>query len=239
MRPSPIRLYLIPGSGADGRMFAAQRERFAQAMTPEWLPPTHRKEPLEEYARRLAKKIDTSTPFVIGGVSLGGMVALEMARHTQPLAVILIASSRSSQALPTPHRLTGKFMRALPNPVIKGLFRFSAFIAKKAIPDRVRNKPLYVSMLKEMPPSLVRWQSGAATEWFPKTLPPVPIYHIHGEHDPILPPNRVKADRYIKGGHLINMTQAGTVNDFIDECLNKAAAFQSHEAVGARLMELQ
>ena len=80
----PNRLLLLPGIGADRRLFDEQRSCAAELHVIEWIPPVAADETLIEYAKRLARTIDTSHPFAIGGASFGGMVALELTRHIQP-----------------------------------------------------------------------------------------------------------------------------------------------------------
>ena len=44
----------------------------------------------------------------------------------------------------------------------------------------------------------------------------MPIYHVHGDRDRLIPVHRVKPDCVIAGaGHLLNLTHANAVNDFI------------------------
>lgn len=44
----------------------------------------------------------------------------------------------------------------------------------------------------------------------------MPIYHVHGDRDRLIPVRRVKPDRVIAAaGHLLNVTHADAVNDFI------------------------
>src|SRR4051812_19762115 len=94
---SEARLILLPGLGADERMFAPQRATFPRLEVPRWLTPQPR-ESLPDYARRMAAGIDPSEPLFLGGSSFGGMVALEMARHVRPRAVFLIGSCRAATA---------------------------------------------------------------------------------------------------------------------------------------------
>ena len=45
---------------------------------------------------------------------------------------------------------------------------------------------------------------------------PMPIHHVHGDRDRLIPIRLVHPDHVIAGaGHLLNMTHADAVNDFI------------------------
>lgn len=44
----------------------------------------------------------------------------------------------------------------------------------------------------------------------------MPIHHVHGDRDRLIPVHRVRPDRVIAGaGHLLNITHPEAVNDFI------------------------
>lgn len=64
----------------------------------EWLPPCEQ-ESLVSYSRRLAETLPTGECF-IGGVSFGGIVALEIARIIRPKTCFLISSVRNPGQLP-------------------------------------------------------------------------------------------------------------------------------------------
>jgi len=213
-----IKLYMIPGASTDRRMYMPQLERFPTMEVPEWLPPQDLHESLESYARRLSAKIDTSEPFVVGGVSLGGMIAQEMALILKPKAVILISSCSSYKNIAMKWRLSGKLTSILPDSIIKSL---SDGLAKAMQLTHVKRKNIYAIMLREMNPHLVRWQSGAATRWTLKSTLSMPVYHIHGDKDNVIPIKNITPNKVVPGGtHLINVTHEHEVNDFIAECLD-------------------
>src|SRR5262245_19159901 len=87
-------LILIPGMGADGRIFRAQHTAFQNLCVPKWITPL-RNESLASYARRFAAIINPHQPCYLGGASFGGVVALEMARYLDVRVVFLIGSLRS------------------------------------------------------------------------------------------------------------------------------------------------
>ena len=112
---------LLPGMGADSRMFAAQKERFPQLLVPPW-PALVPREPLRDFAARLASSLDITRETVLGGASMGGMVALEIARLKPPRAVVLLGSCRNPAAVPGTLALAERAARLIPNPILD-LFR--------------------------------------------------------------------------------------------------------------------
>ena len=77
------KLYLIPGMGADARLFEGLRREGLEFEVLEFIPPV-KGESLREYALRMGERIDTTKPYVLGGQSLGGTMATEIASVLQP-----------------------------------------------------------------------------------------------------------------------------------------------------------
>ena len=102
-------IYFISGLGADRRVF--QKLKLPEGFTAQyidWIKPFE-DESLEAYSKRMATAIDTSKPFVLVGLSMGGMVSIEIAKFTQPKLVILISSIKSIDELPWYYKLGGTF----------------------------------------------------------------------------------------------------------------------------------
>lgn len=77
---------------------------------------------------------------------------------------------------------------------------------------------LFALMLAATPPSFLRWAVNALFSWPGVTELPMPVHHVHGDRDRLIPIHRVKPDRVIRGaGHLLNLTHPDAVNDFISE----------------------
>ena len=106
------RVLLLPGLGADARLFRAQAESL-KIEVPAW-PPFHSGESLQSFAGRLFAGL-ADPPDVIGGASFGGMVALEMAAIMQPKAVLLVGSCTSPSAVATHLRLVGRLASSYPS----------------------------------------------------------------------------------------------------------------------------
>lgn len=75
---------------------------------------------------------------------------------------------------------------------------------------------LFAEMLASTPIEFIRWTSNAVASWKGVAELSMPIHHVHGERDRLIPVRRVQADRVIaSAGHLLNMTHAADVNAFI------------------------
>src|SRR5687767_15115116 len=103
-----LPIILLPGLNGDSRVLAPQARAFPTLRVARWLPPLE-SESLADYGRRLARALDPGRPCMIGGVSFGGIVALEAARHFQARGCVLIASSRNARGLPSVLRLLQPF----------------------------------------------------------------------------------------------------------------------------------
>lgn len=216
---------MIPGTATDWRMYSPQLENFPTMIVPSWLPPLER-ETISSYARRLAESINTTHPFFLGGTSLGGMIAQEMAKTVKPSGLILIATSSSSQALPQIWRVLGKVIYRCPDVVVKLLLKIFSLCAHLLNTNRFPHKKIYARMLSQMSPSIVRWQSGVATEWSLDSSLDVPVFRIHGAKDKIFPLENISHPQQVvrDAGHWVNVTHAGEVNAFISACLRTQEA---------------
>jgi pimeloyl-ACP methyl ester carboxylesterase len=215
------RLVLIPGLGVDARFLHHQRAAFADLVVPEWLEPEPR-EPLSHYAERMAGIVLATVrdhPVVVGGVSLGGMLALEMSRHLNARAVVLIGSCRHPSAISPLLHLGERAGRLLPSPLISWSRRFGPLVLGRGgrIPLPTEDRRLLAAMVRSVSVPLLRWGSRAIFEW-PGTDPRVPVRHIHGECDWVIPVSRLQPppDRVVPGGsHIVNMSHPHEVNAFL------------------------
>ena len=107
MALAPPIFYLIPGLGADARVFQFLHLH-GDVHILRWLPPERSDEALPNYAARLAAAVPVAQSCWLVGVSFGGVLALEIA-HLRPLArVVLISSLMGPSELPW----LGKLARA-------------------------------------------------------------------------------------------------------------------------------
>ncbi len=203
--------------GADHRLFQPQAVRFDNLITPDWIDP-EKGETLPAYARRMARHVDPGCRCFVGGVSFGGMVAVEMARHLDAAGCFLVASIRSPDELPRRFRALRSVARCIPLLLLSWLTIRSAGgllrIGGPLMNSTARN---LVRQFAQTDARFLRWSALAVLRWKPTAgEPPCPVLQIHGSRDRVLPHRHTRPDVLISGGgHLLNITHSAEVNDFL------------------------
>lgn len=225
MERGEIPLILLPGLGADRRIFLDQIEKF-DAIVPPWIEPV-RGESMGDYARRLADSLDLHGPCYVGGLSLGGMLAPMVASHLDARACILISTIRSGAELPWYYVLLCRFS-SHGSIFLRPMIRSSQFLVRlyARLFGRIisRNRISLLVQFADTSPTWIAWATCALYEW--TRLPverveyPFPIFHIHGARDRVLPCRRTTPDVIVSGaGHVSSMTHPADVNRFIAACI--------------------
>src|SRR5665213_1971293 len=114
--------HLITGFGLDKRVLKClnlPQNRFSYV---DLIPP-ERKESLPHYALRLAEKIGFQPGDAVGGLSLGGMLALEIARQCDASQVTLLSSCTHPHFIRPQFRAAGRFARWTPEIALHLLFK--------------------------------------------------------------------------------------------------------------------
>lgn len=184
----------------------------------EWLEPDV-PESIQDYARRLSRQIDTSKPFVLVGVSIGGVFSIEMRRFlpVKPHTHIIIASIKRSTEKP-PHV---NLLKKLPvyQVITPNSFRFFKLFSKQAITVLYKKQhvELFNAMVTSQSPIFLRWAMQQLSKWDNETYP-IDLIHIHGTKDRIFPHRFIQNPVTIEGGtHFMNMEWAEQINRLIVE----------------------
>ena len=211
-------IYLIPGQGADYRLFnnlkidSAYNVRHIKYITPE------KGTNLKNYAKKLSNQIDTSKQFILIGVSLGGMIATEIGDFLNPEKIIVISSAKSRNELPGRYRFQKKI------PVYKIVSNRMAKIGAQILqpivePDRNKEKKIFKNMLKDKDPKFLRRTIGMIINW-ERTKYRDDIIHIHGNIDKTIPIKNVKYNYLIENGsHMITLTRGTEISQLINEII--------------------
>ncbi|MEO0512944.1 MAG: alpha/beta hydrolase [Planctomycetota bacterium] len=234
-----VRTVLLPGLGADARLFKPQLDAMPGLEVPDW-PDAGPGDTLRTIAERLWTTLDPSGPWVVGGMSFGGQVAMELARlgserGTAPKAVVLIASCRCADAIPGQFRVA----EALGRPVPAGLTRAGLgtlsglFIQRERLAGddaeavRATARDLDIARLKRLARLCAQWTFSRADAQH-VVESGTNVVQIHGQRDwviPLIPAARHDPTEVIPGArHLINLSHADRVNDAIRRSQDAASA---------------
>lgn len=205
-------LFLFSGLGADHRVFQFLNLDGFRVNYIEWLHPA-KKETMQQYAERLAEQIDAENPVLVG-LSFGGMMAVEVAKHISTEKLILISSAKTRNEIPPYFRLAGKLklnkfnISALTKKPNKLAFRMMGA-------ETQQEKQLMRNILSDTDPVFFKWAIEKVVTWKNETIHKN-ITHIHGDNDLLLPYRYVKADITIRGGtHLMTVQNAAEISQWI------------------------
>ncbi|NQT38450.1 MAG: alpha/beta fold hydrolase [Planctomycetes bacterium] len=233
--PNTLPLIMFPALGFDERLFRRQAEVFPQLTVPRLTDPRSG-DTLAKYARRLAERIDPGGPCVLGGVSFGGPLALETARHLDARGCFLISAVRSPKQLPWPARMC-RPLTWLVSHVSSEVPRFCVStglaVTQRFIPPASLR---FARRLAQPENRFARWAAMAVMRW--KPLPGdwgFPVWQIHGAQDHVLPHRAFNPDVLIDdGGHHLPLTHADEINRFLRTRIERVAAAEFRPGLGER-----
>lgn len=212
-----IPIYFISGLAADRTVF--QYLALPVGFTPiylDWIKPDA-DETLSDYALRLSEKIDRSKPFVVVGLSFGGMLAVEIAKQFKPFATILISSIPTSAQLPGYFKIAGRLRLHKFVPI--SLIQNAALLKRLFTTETPDDKKWLKAMIRKSDPQFIRWALHAILSWKNAEVPQ-PLIHIHGTRDEVLPLRFTKPTHIIKkGGHLMVLNHSTELNEILNATL--------------------
>jgi pimeloyl-ACP methyl ester carboxylesterase len=212
-----VKVYFISGLAADRRIFKniCLPEGFEPVYL-DWIQPQS-SESLSGYALRLANKIDQSEKFVLVGMSMGGMIAVEIAKKLHPVLTILISSIPASKHLPPYFRLAARLY--LHHLVTIRLMKVAAIAKRFFTTETKEDKEMLKTIIRESDPAFIKWALKAILQWDNAEVPEH-LIHIHGSKDEILLIRFTQPTHVIaKAGHMMVMNKASEINEILAEVL--------------------
>ncbi|WP_029284372.1 alpha/beta hydrolase [Pedobacter sp. R20-19] len=216
-----MNAYFISGLGADKRIFSRIKlDERIHVIHVEWIKPL-KKESLPDYAKRLSEIVDVSSPFILVGVSFGGMIAVEMAKTLNPKLTLVISSTVLSDELPFMYRLVGKFglIKLIPSWILKSSNKITGnyFFGANTIEEKI----LLSKIIADTNPKFLKWAIGSIITW-QNAIKPNNLVQIHGKSDRILYSKAAKVDYIInKGTHFMIYQNARKISEIINKLISK------------------
>lgn len=212
-----MKIYAIPGMGADKRVFhKIQLPHGYECIPLDWIDPLPQ-ESLDDYAERMLAQIDTSQPFALMGLSMGGMIASSFATKHPPAFLILISSIPNAQFLPPYFSWFGKI--GIHHIVPISFLKWMSRIKRMWLYESNEDKELLLDMIKNSSPQFLRWSMQAVLKW-KGACPEIPLIHIHGKQDWILPAYFIKQKPIlIDGGHAMILSSSDMIQEKLKEFL--------------------
>jgi pimeloyl-ACP methyl ester carboxylesterase len=211
-------IFVVSGLGADEKVFHKLVLPGYNLIHVNWVN-TEKDESMAAYAKKLLPQITEENPILLG-LSLGGMIVVEMSKLIPTRKIISLSSVATHEELPLHFKLAGtlKINKVLPihlfskaNPLAYWFFGVYA----------AEDKVLLDKVLEDLDPDFLYWALNAIFNWGNTSIPKN-IKRIHGANDKVLPRvASVKYDEYIKeGSHLMVLDKSELVSFAILNCLN-------------------
>lgn len=204
--PSSQPIYFVSGLGADERVFQYLSLEGYHPKHVFWVDPEPQ-EAIASYAKRLTEQIEEEHPILVG-LSFGGMIAVEMAKHIAVDKIILISSAKDQSEIPPYIKILRwvPIHQLLP---VKLLVWMGFYIARWFFgTESPAESKLLRAILLDTDNRFFRWAVGQIAAW-QNTEVPDSLCHIHGTGDRILPLRYVDADIEVPGGsHFMVMNKA-------------------------------
>ena len=202
--------------GADKRLFSEIAPIIGfEFVDLEWQPFPKIKT-LKDYAVEIAKQIDTSKPFSLMGVSMGGMVCSELADILNPEKVVIISSAKTSNEIPVMFKrlnflgVTRLLNAERINYIIGNSSKFFGAMNKE-------QRKLFYQMADNIDIDFIVWSIKAILNWEKKKASSK-IIHIHGTKDFVLPFENVKPTHVIeRGDHMMVWNKSSQINQLLKD----------------------
>ena len=177
-------------------------------------------ESIDAYALRMQLKnsISADDP-VLMGVSFGGMMAVELAKHFPAATVILISSAGTHRQLPWWMKLVGRLglNRLLPNRPGRGIRWLEDYFLGVETRD---DAELVAEFRGKVDPRYLRWAVDRIVNW-ENEWQPQRYFHLEGDRDRIFPLSRSGATDIVPGaGHFMVYNRSATVSAILNRIVS-------------------
>ena len=206
-----MKLYCLSGLGVDERAFLNFKPDGVELIHIPWIRP-EKNELLETYALRLFNTLDLPNDYSLLGVSFGGMIATEFAKHRNPKHLFLVSTISGYKQLPIDFWM-GRYIPLHKIAPIKLLKSSNAIVRRKFGIRSPEDKALLAQILQDTDTHFLRWAMNAILLWENKNE--TQGIRIHGSNDKMLP-IQDNVDYVIDGGgHFMIVNRADEISAIV------------------------
>lgn len=213
-----MKIYQISGLGANHNAFKNLKllPDFECIALP-WLQP-ELNETLPHYAERIAEKINVNEPFLLMGLSFGGIITKEINEFLHPKFNFLISTVKSREELPALMKLSAAthLHKLIP----------SSFLTSDSLLSYSVFRKLYSARMPDMQeifvfrdPYYLKWSMDRIVNWHNEnTLSN--FMHLHGNKDLVFPSSKIHEAVIVEGGtHVMVMNKGRKISELINQKL--------------------
>lgn len=198
MNAVKVPLYLMPGMAASIKIFENLRlsEEHFEIVYLEWFMP-EKGMSFSAYAKQMCKMVKHDHPVLLG-VSFGGMLIQEMAKHIPVRKLIIISSVKSNSEMPKRMWFAKytKVHKLLPTGLVTNIELLAKYAFGETVNKRLHLYEMYLSVRDKV---YIDWAINTIVNW-KQTEPLENTIHIHGEKDAVFPIVNIKECITVKNG---------------------------------------
>lgn len=184
----------------------------------DWILPL-KEESLSQYALRLSKNITNKKPVLLG-VSFGGIIVQEIAKHIDYKKIIVISSVKSKYELPKKMLLARytNLYKLLPVSLIGSLEYWKQFSFIDSITKRIELYEKYIGMRS---PFYLEWSIDKIVNWEQEAPLPNTV-HIQGSNDKVFPIKHISNAIVVeKGTHIMIINRHKWFNEHLPSIIER------------------
>lgn len=212
-------IYLIPGIGADYRIYSKINLPGYDVHHVAWVKPL-KDETIEDYAKRISTQVKHEAPVFIG-LSFGGLIAAEFHKLFPGSKFILISTIASRHELPWYAKLGAAI--GLNHWIHKRWFKKSNAMIRWIFSVRDGDtRKLFDAILADADADFLVWAFDELLHW--KGNGHERLHHIHGNKDRLIPVRNVSADMIVNGGsHMMIVDEGRQISETLLRILRENA----------------
>lgn len=212
------KLYLISGLGADRRLFDHLETPGYERVYIDWIAPD-RYDSIYSYAQKIIEYYRIMPGANVLGVSLGGIVAVEISTVIALKKLIIISSIKAKREIPW-YFLVFRWLPVYK--IIPTSYYISIGYLIKPIFGKMneQEEKVFVQMLQTSQPEFIKWAINAVLHWQPSKFK-TRVFQIIGNKDLIFSSRRIKDASFCiaNGNHYMIYNKGGEISRIVQSVL--------------------